>query len=178
MLYSLAKKLLVISVMLPNQKTIGEPYRDGILTKRNTFQKFFTPQDLKLFVQDNLDVEAISVAPGVFFVFKDKEFEQQFVINRTRARNSLLRISRVPREKPVKVKRNRKQEKYDANAEILEKLWLRWLELGRDPKSDELEFVDEIKESFGTIGQALSFLLWFHDKAIVEEASKIRKEDL
>ena len=36
--YSLAKKLLVISVMLPNQKTIGEPYKDGILTKRNTFQ--------------------------------------------------------------------------------------------------------------------------------------------
>ena len=67
---------------------------------------------------------------------------------------------------------------FDANVEILEKLWLRWLELGRDPKADELEFVDEIKESFGTIGQALSFLLWFHDKAIVEEASKIRKEDL
>jgi DNA phosphorothioation-associated putative methyltransferase len=41
--YSLAERLLVVSVMLANQNEVaGRRFRDGVLTGRGTFQKYYT----------------------------------------------------------------------------------------------------------------------------------------
>ena len=108
------------------------------------------------------------MAPGIVFVFKDKFLEQKFHLNRTSSKRSVLRLSRTRKEKTVKPKRNKKLEKYEKNSDLLEGLWLRWLELGRKPKIDEIESADEITDQFGTLGKALKFLIEFKDAALEE----------
>lgn len=53
--YSLAAELLVISAMLANQESVtGTPYADGVLTSRNTFQKYYTQPELRHFIGETL----------------------------------------------------------------------------------------------------------------------------
>ena len=174
--YDLTNKILVIGVMLTNQKSAGKPYRDGYLTSRNTFQKYFTPQELLDFIKDNIHENAIPISPGVVFVFKDKLLEQKYLLGQTNARKSLLRINRVKKEKTIKQKRNRKLEKYENNKELLENLWFRWLELGRQPKIHEIENIDELRSKFNSINKALSFISQFKDTSVLEKAKEIRKK--
>ncbi|MGZ8218777.1 DNA phosphorothioation-associated putative methyltransferase [Methylomagnum sp.] len=62
--YALAGRLLVVSVMLANQNDPrGKSFRDGVLTQRGTFQKYFTQAEIKAFLEATLDEEAIPVAP-------------------------------------------------------------------------------------------------------------------
>ena len=68
--YGLAEELLVVSAMLANPESIcGVPYGDGVLTSRNTFQKYYTHAELRGWLAETLDAEPIPVAPGIFYVF-------------------------------------------------------------------------------------------------------------
>jgi hypothetical protein len=74
--WSLAERLLVVSVMLANQNAVqGERFRDGVLTRRGTFQKYFTQAEIRGYLEAVLDVEPIPVAPGVLYIFRDKDAE-------------------------------------------------------------------------------------------------------
>jgi DNA phosphorothioation-associated putative methyltransferase len=59
--YALTEKGLVVSAMI--QQSDPDPtasrFRDGILTKRNTFQKFFEQQELQQFIEDALERSAL-----------------------------------------------------------------------------------------------------------------------
>jgi len=66
--WSLAERLLVVSVMLANQNAPrGEHFRDGVLTRRGTFQKYFTQAEIRAYLVAALDEEPIPVAPGVLY---------------------------------------------------------------------------------------------------------------
>lgn len=164
--------------MLSNQNTVGKKYRDGFITSRNTFQKYYTPEELKTFVEKTLKQQSVPVAPGVLFVFKDKNLEEKFHQDLSRAKSSILRVVRSSYSKPQKIKRDRKQEKYDLNKELLENLWFKCLELGREAKSDEVDDLTELLGHFKTIGQAIKFLYEFKDVEKLREAYFIRKNDL
>lgn len=61
------KQLIVSSVVRPNY--IGyQPYGDGYLTKRGTFEKFWTAQELQYFIEDVLDAPAQRLEQGVYLV--------------------------------------------------------------------------------------------------------------
>ncbi|MFA0698510.1 DNA phosphorothioation-associated putative methyltransferase, partial [Vibrio sp. 10N.222.49.C9] len=79
--YELAEKFLVVSVMLANENYIAQfkPYKDGIITSRNTFQKYYAQSEIKSYIERSLGDEAITVAPGIFYVFKDKIEEQVYL---------------------------------------------------------------------------------------------------
>jgi hypothetical protein len=78
--WSLAETLLVVSVMLANQNDVGgQRFRDGVMTRRGTFQKYYTQGEVKAFLESALDEQPIPVAPGVLYVFRDKEAEQRFL---------------------------------------------------------------------------------------------------
>jgi DNA phosphorothioation-associated putative methyltransferase len=103
--YSLAERLLVVSVMLANQNDPrGRRFRDGVLTQRGTFQKYFTQAEIKAFLEATLDEEAIPVAPGVLYVFRDKNAEQRFLLDRHRSRRNLLREPSLRKRPPAKPK--------------------------------------------------------------------------
>ena len=53
--YALTKKVLAVAAMLRSQEVpAGRPYRDGFLTSRNTFQKYYSQAELGGFIVDVL----------------------------------------------------------------------------------------------------------------------------
>jgi DNA phosphorothioation-associated putative methyltransferase len=177
--YTLAKELLVVSVMLANQYSArGKPFRDGVLTSRGTFQKYYTPNELKIFIEQHLNEESIPVAPGIFFVFKDKDTEQRFLVNRSRSRSNLLRAASQARRTPQPTRAEKDSARYAENQILLDTLWQQWLELGREPDKSEVSNLPQILEAFGSLPKALRFLRSQKDEAILETARKLRQDDL
>jgi DNA phosphorothioation-associated putative methyltransferase len=178
--YALAKELLVVSAMLANQETVkGTPYGDGVLTSRNTFQKYYTQGELKQFISEVLQEEPIPVGPGVFYVFKDKDAEQRFMYGRIESRRNILRLSRLSRpQRPPRA--DRAQEHYEAHRELLESLWEICLLLGRDPDSSEISNLKDIKSAFGSLRSAIRFIKSRKENAdlILETAGESRVADL
>jgi DNA phosphorothioation-associated putative methyltransferase len=178
--YALADKLLVVSVMLDStSRGMATPYLDGVVTKRGTFQKYFTQLGIKSFIESNLSAEAIAVAPGIHYIFKDKDVEQKFLANRYSSRRNVLSAPRgMTPEQKEEWKRRRSDKKYADNKELLDKLWVRWIALGRRPEKSEFEHTDELATAFGSYNKALHFLLEHKDEELVEEASLERQQDL
>ena len=178
--WSLAERLLVVSVMLENKNDPrGQRYRDGVMTSRGTFQKYFTQSGIKAFLEQVLDEEPIPVAPGVLYVFRDKETEQRFLVDRYRSKHNRLRTSSTQhRQRQQKPRRNRAAERYEANREQLERLWAQWLSLGRKPDKSEVDGLVTLLESFGSLPKALRFLESRNDPAEIELAASRHIEDL
>src|SRR5205823_1566602 len=59
-------------------------FGDGVLTLRGTFQKFFEQAELKAYLEEQLQTEAIPAGIGTFYLFKDELRRQQFLANRFR----------------------------------------------------------------------------------------------
>lgn len=178
--YALAERLLVVSVMLANQnEPRGQGFRDGVLTRRGTFQKYFTQAEIKAFLQATLDEEPIPVAPGVLYVFRDKDAEQRFLLDRYRSRRHRLRTpSMAPRERPASPRKDRAAEKYAACREPLERLRERWLALGRRPDKSEIADAAALIEGFGSLGLALRHVESRMDPGLLESARSARMADL
>ncbi len=177
--YSLTQELLVVSVMLANQNaTRGKPLNDGILTSRGTFQKYYTPNELKIFIEQILHEDSIPVAPGVFFVFKDKDTEQRFLVGRSRSRVNLLRAANQVRGASRPSKAEKDAARYAEHQTLLDSLWQQWLETGREPDKSEVKNIPQVLEAFGSLPKALRFLRSQKDDAILETARKLRQDDL
>ncbi len=82
--FSLTEACLAVSAMLYGKSDLSSarPYRDGYLTSRNTFQKYFTQAELRDFIVSVLDVEPVAVGQGIFFVFRDEVEEQRYLLRR------------------------------------------------------------------------------------------------
>lgn len=182
--WSLAERLLVVSVMLANQNDPrGARFRDGVMTQRGTFQKYFTQSEIKTFLNQVLDEEAIAVAPGVLYVFRDKDAEQRFLVDRYRRRRQPLRAPtprpRIPSEREPRPRRDRAAELEAAWREPLERLWTLRLSLGRPPEKSEVgEDLLALTEGFGSLNKALRFLESRRDPAELEQAARARRDDL
>jgi hypothetical protein len=178
--WSLAKRLLVVSVMLTNQNDPrGERFRDGVITQRGTFQKYFSQSEIKAFLEQVLDEEAIPVAPGVLYVFRDKDAEQRFLVDRYRSKSNRLRgPSPRPRQREQRIRPDRGAERYDVYREPLDRLWDLWLTLGRKPDKSEVEDLVVLTDGFGSLSRALRFLEERRDPAEIERAASARVADL
>jgi DNA phosphorothioation-associated putative methyltransferase len=102
--FDLSRQCLAVAVMILGKgATEGhKPYRDGFLTTRGTFQKYYRQEELKEFLDGALRTEAIAVAPGIFFVFKDKLLEQRFLLDRQRRIQAPLAPNlRPPPDRPT-----------------------------------------------------------------------------
>ena len=178
--YSLTEELLVVSAMLANPEFVcGTPYGDGVLTARNTFQKYYTQGELRTYLAEVLDEEPVPVGPGIFYLFKDKDAEQRFMVGRQVNRRNVLRLARLSRpEKPAR--RDKVQEKYEQNRDLLEALWETCLALGRDPYRAEVPNVDQIVANLGSVSSALRFIKSRKEDAdsVLEQARRSRMDDL
>lgn len=178
--WSLAAEVLVVSAMLSNANTPrGQAYNDGVLTRRGTFQKYYTQAELKSFIAAALDEEPIPAGPGVFYVFRDKAIEQDFLINRYRGRS--IRVAQQmqhTRPRRESVRKRTDETLYLQYQTVLEKLWGKWVSLGRDPVADEIDDVPSILEGFSSIKRALQLLARRKGLAEVQAASTTRTEDL
>jgi DNA phosphorothioation-associated putative methyltransferase len=177
--YSLSKRVLAVAAMLASQAMQpGRPYRDGFVTSRNTFQKYYTQAELAGFISEVLNEEPIPVSPGVFFVFRDKDLEQGFLAGRHRSVTLLQRLER-PELVLVRLPRpERIQLKYETNREIVDDLWNTWLRFGREPDETEVNQLDPLIGAFGSLPRALRFTAEVKDQTLLARAREARIADL
>lgn len=179
--YALAQELLVVSAMLANPEAVrGTPYGDGILTSRNTFQKYHTQGELRAYLAEVLDEEPVAVGPGIFYVFKDKDAEQRFLSGRQENRRNVLRLTQLSRPEKIArpARRDQAREKYERHRELLESLWESCLMLGRDPERGEVSDSDTIATHFGSLPAALRFIKSRKNPEVLEQARQSRIDDL
>ncbi|MDA1380294.1 DNA phosphorothioation-associated putative methyltransferase [Plesiomonas shigelloides subsp. oncorhynchi] len=79
--WKLTKKILVVSVMVANESYTAKfrPYKDGVITSRNTFQKYYTQSEIKGYLERSLNEDVIAISPGIIYIFKDKIEEQKYL---------------------------------------------------------------------------------------------------
>lgn len=152
--FKLAKRLLVVTVMLDSQaqyKTV-QRHADGIVTSTKTFQKYYSQTEIRQYVEHQLGRQPIVVAPGCLFVFRSDEDEQDFLAQRHSHRiapDELVRWS-LPADKNLRT--------YERNKDLLEAFWKSCLTLGRLPANDEFAASDDLKEKIGSPKKAISIL--------------------
>jgi hypothetical protein len=168
-------KLLVISAMLANESYLAQfkPYKDGVITSRNTFQKYFSQAELKSYIERTLDDEPIAISPGIFYVFKDKALEQHFLQNRHKRSYQWKQLT-----EPKPVSEDQARILFTKHQELLESFWLSCLAYGRVPANEEFNKSEEIKDIIGSNKKALKLVTdWFGQEEL-ELAAEMRKEDL
>lgn len=167
---SLAKKLLVVSAMIDTGKDKwARRFGDGGLTSRNTFQKYFSQDELRNYIESVLGQRALAVRPGIFFVFFDADEEQQFLEKRQRRR----RRSSVAAQPRVD-----KDALLEKHGNDLNRLWSECLEYGRLPRQEELSDFSGLFSEIGNYRKTVGFLKSIKDQTELEAAAESRKNDL
>ncbi|SEH04850.1 DNA phosphorothioation-associated putative methyltransferase [Candidatus Venteria ishoeyi] len=174
--FKLAQRVLVVSAMLGNAKLLAKFQRfgDGVLTQRNTFQKYYSQGELKAYIESSLGLNAIAVAPGIFYVFRDALDEQVFLSKRFQVRREWRQLTQPT--KPIQLKQQ--QNLFDKHRQLYEYLWEVALDLGRCPVSSELEQTELIRQAFGSLRKAFDRVVNFYGVDVFEQAQQARAEDL
>jgi DNA phosphorothioation-associated putative methyltransferase len=181
--YDLAKGALSIAAMLwSSTVNKGRPYGDGYLTSRNTFQKYFSQGELQNFIESVLDEQAIPVGPGVFFVFKDRYLEQQFLSGRqadpSRAPRLLAARRVLPRAAQSARPTRLRPDDNPARRVQADAIWNRALTLGRLPEQDEYPGSAEAAELFGSWRRALRAATRQGDQSLLQQATTARADEI
>ncbi len=190
--FRLARRVMAIGVMLYGSEPAGRPFRDGFITSRNTFQKYFSQAEFKDYVEQVLHQEAFMAGPGVAFVFSDKDCEQRFNAGRFRTRGIAARLlaTRVPRVRVVRepkekvVRQTRVPSPSRAESELmrarplLDSLWATALDLGRFPEPEEVGALAEIDTQLGGLNRAVRLLVMHFDQGVLAAAASTRADDL
>ncbi|TOQ13679.1 DNA phosphorothioation-associated putative methyltransferase [Vibrio parahaemolyticus] len=174
--WELANKILVVSVMLANDSYIAQfqPYKDGVITTRNTFQKYYAQSEFKGYLERSLQEDAIAVAPGIFYIFKDKLEEQRYLQSKYQRHHTWHQLtSPQPIESKDKAKLVISQ-----NSTLFDDFWNVCLELGRVPANDEFNRSEEVRSLIGSHKKVFGLLQEMFDTKEFAKAEKRRKEDL
>jgi DNA phosphorothioation-associated putative methyltransferase len=73
--WQLTSKVMVVSCRLKWElgSVNGVESGDGLITSRNTFQRFFSPNEIRRFVEEVTGSRCVSPSPGVVYVFRHDE---------------------------------------------------------------------------------------------------------
>jgi len=160
--------LIVAAQVLVEDRVRGLiAYEDGVITRRNTFQKNYGQEELKAYIDQVLGVEAIPAALGIYFVFRDETKAETFRASRFRSR------ARTPR---VCASVHRFKE----HKELLQPLMAFYTDRGRLPYSDEIDTHSYtlLQEQFGTIKRAFKLVLQASDRQDWDAITERRRQDL
>lgn len=149
-----ARRLLVVSALISETVDTEKAasLQDGVLTRRNTFQKYFNQQELQQYVEDALDCTAVPVALGIFYVFRDPADQQDFLSARSRRSIDWAQISaRLGLGGP----RTLWKALYEENRDLLDSFGKLALDLGRFPEPNEFARTAELVSRLGSPKRAL-----------------------
>jgi DNA phosphorothioation-associated putative methyltransferase len=178
--WKLTKKVLSVSVMTPSSAAIenAKPYKDGFLTSRNTFQKYFTQEQLRDFISSISGSDPIAVASGIFFVFADDISLQKYQIHRYQRAHHTPAHLEGRRTRPIPTQSVDRLEKA---LPTLESLSSEIIELGRPIHTEEMP--PELSEALQA--ERIAFKTAQHyclehlcPRKELDEIASQRKEDL
>lgn len=174
--WDLTEKMLVVSIMLANESYVAQfpPFKDGVITSRNTFQKYYVQTEIKGYLECSLQEDIITVAPGVFYIFKDKLEEQRYLQSKYQRHHTWQQLT-----SPQLVEsKDRAKLVITQNSKLFDDFWNACLELGRIPANDEFERSEEVRSLIGPHKKVFGLLQEMFDTREFSNAEKSRKEDL
>ncbi len=155
--WKLTEKVLIVSAQvlvsaLSSKNQIA--YGDGVVTRRNTFQKYYEQGELKKYIDTSLEVDAVPVALGIYFVFRDEEDKENFRAEWYHSRVIAPRIRLATK-------------KYEDCQQELEPLIKFYTKRGRLPVKGELEpeAEEKILQEFVSFSRAFKVILQATDEA-------------
>lgn len=199
--YGYARRVLAVAALIGGRTAYERYrlYRDGVLTTRGTFQKYYTHEELGAYVAEVVGREPVAVGPGLYFVFRSDEDEQDFL--ERRQRSHLRPSAPAPRPvrppapseprarperpdrpdrppRPVRQPRPAKVSPWEIYADVIGDFWKRSLDLGRLPREGEFTWPADLSRRVGSPGLVLSRLIEQHGEAVFEASRARRKADL
>ena len=175
--WKLARKALLVSTLIAGQEAYDDiqTFGDGVITSRNTFQKFFDPAEIQALIEDTLHTEAVPVGLGIYLVFRDTADLHDFLAQRSRRFIDWESLSRkLGLLRALKAKR----DPYDTHRELLDAFWEAVLELGRMPRDEEFDRLAEVRQACGSLPRALQLFIDRFGEPTFNAARQRRKEDL
>jgi DNA phosphorothioation-associated putative methyltransferase len=165
--WELTQRVLIVAAqVLIDNRTSGQiAYGDGIVTRHNTFQKYYEQEELKVYIDQVLGVDAIPVALGIYFVFRDEAQAESFRASRFRSRTTTPRIR-------ANIKR------FEDYQELLAPLMAFVTERGRLPSPTELPSIPDILTEFSSVRRAFQVILQATDQEEWDAISEKRRQDL
>ncbi|MEH2296752.1 DNA phosphorothioation-associated putative methyltransferase [Nostoc sp.] len=152
--WELTHKVLIVAAQIlinaPSKTQLA--YNDGIVTRRNTFQKYYEQEELKTYIDEVLNVDAIPIALGVYFVFRDEAEKESYKAIRFFSTTSTPRV-RIP------------TKRFEDYQEQLQPLMAFFTKRGRLPVKGELENEQELLSEFGNFRRAFGVVLQATDEA-------------
>ena len=167
--WGLTQQVLIVSAQVliddPNRGVMA--YGDGIITRRNTFQKYFEQEELKAYIDQVLEVDAVPIGLGIYLVFRDREQAQTFQASRFRSRAKTPTI-RLP------------LKRFEDYERILIPLMDFYAQRGRLPIKGELESENEaeIRRAFGNLSRAFQVVLQVTQQEEWDEIREQRRQEL
>ena len=169
-----ARRLLVVSGLINEtvDTNTARRFGDGVLTRSNTFQKYFEQQELQQYIEDALETTAVPVALGVFYVFRDPAEQQDFLSARSRRAIDWTQISaRLGLGGPKRLWR----ALYEQHKELLDEFGRIALELGRMPAPAEFAGLGRVNDLLGSAKRGLrAFVQGGGAKGVEWDAVKAR----
>jgi DNA phosphorothioation-associated putative methyltransferase len=177
--FALSKQALLVSTLAAGQETNAHarPYRDGFLTKTNTFQKFYWPGELEDFIEKTLEVEAITLSIGMCVVFRDADDAELFQASRSRRRIDWSQISAQLKFSTPAAREKHTVGRYEMHQELFDRFWQTMLDLGRPPELGEFDQLAEVRHAAGGLHKAINLVVSFNGESLWNAARKARIED-
>lgn len=164
--WDLTRQILIVAAqVLIAQGNSQIAYEDGVITSRNTFQKYYDQEELKLYVDQVLGVDAVPVALGIYFVFRDDQQAQSFRASRFRSRVSVPKVQLS-------------SKRFEDYKELLAPLMTFVTERGRLPTQDELPEEEALRAEFGNLRRAFQIVLQATNPQEWDAISDRRRQDL
>ncbi len=180
--FLLADRVLAVGALTGTPPTTGVRYHgDGIVTSRNTFQKYYSQGELLQFVSAVLDLDALPAAPGVVYAFKDRALETNYLVGRyaTRGRVARAQLPAIARSSETSVREREARRELPAEVtETLTGLWQVYLELGRRPEITEVPELDLLLRLFRSPGRVFRYVESINDPATLRRSAATRRDDL
>jgi len=175
--WSYVGTLLIISAMVAGESFIANfrPYKDGIVTSRNTFQKYYAQTELKDYIETVLSESPVAVGQGIYIVFKNKIEEQKFLLERQKIKRVWNHLAAHKKPANPKISAADIIEKDKA---LFEDFYLTVLNLGRMPSSSEFEHIPQIRTYATSLKRGYEALIEVHGREAIEQSIEDRKRDL
>ena len=144
--WELAEEALVVSARLDWEQrgAATSAYSDGLLTGADTFQKYYTQDGLRAWIDSTLDARSVAAAAGIFYVFRHQDAAQRLLANQTRG----IRPHRQDIAELI----------YQQNEETLEPLQTFAEKHRKLPSPAELPNGQDLVDEFGSIRAAFALI--------------------
>ncbi len=165
--WAFAKAILVVSARLEDERDEAHiaPLRDGWVTRRGTFQKFYSHAELGSWIDHVLGVQSVAAGLGTYYVFRSAEERESYLASRFRRRVHLPRRRVSDRE-------------FEENRELLQPLMDFAEQRGRIPDTSEVANANDLVSRFGSVRRAFRVVLTVTDESGWERVQRERAVDL